>query len=846
MGYDGSTGWHDGGGGGGGGTIGGAGTLNYVAKFTPDGTHIGDSLLFDDGTSVGLGTATPDASAQFDMTSTTQGFLAPRMTAAQRNAIGAPATGLFIYNTGTSLFNYFDGAVWQEIDSNATSEWLLDGNTNGAVKSIGTLDNFDFPFVTNNTERARILSSGEVGIGLPNPTTQLGVAATGFANVESGVVTMYNIGSGVNYLQTALVFESALNTNPSYITARIYAMYDGTNVLDSRLTLQTLGGAGLFVDVLNIQDYCVWSNGKGGVSSNTVYGQHAMSQSATTGTQNSAFGKYALLNLTLGSNNTAVGYEALTLNLIGDNNTAVGFDALYTNTASNNTAVGYSALSHNTIGASNTAIGKGAMENSLVAIHHVAIGEGTLISSAGSYNIAIGSSALAVNGSGVSNIAIGYQSLDANTSGNYNVAIGTGSLGANIISSNNVAIGYGALSKNTANDNSAFGWNALTNNTTGTFNTAIGDQSLYTNTTGISNTTLGYQSGYSNNGRSNVFVGQSAGFAETTTNGATIIGSQWDNGYFNADGNIKIGTGVWTSLVHDINNNIAIGNQASRISHASNVIAIGGGANPWNAAGTRIVAIGTGAQGGNNWGVAYTASDVVAVGHNAMWSNKASFNVAVGSVSLYSTTTGQLNTAIGYHAGYTNSVGDGSVFLGAQAGYYETASNKLFIDNATRASEADGRLKALVYGVFNGTVQNQLLQVNGSLVIQPYLSVTEQTTGGTIGTTNATVGVVAQTIAIPLNKVMGLSVEVVYRKTAGAGVGTIGQGSRIKLDCVVQNIGGVLTLGTIQNTYTDIINAIVGVSATLGINGTNIEVQVTGVINDDITWNVVTKQNLVA
>lgn len=35
-------------------------------------------------------------------------------------------------------------------------EWELDGNSNGAIKSIGTLDNFDFPIVVNGAEVTRI------------------------------------------------------------------------------------------------------------------------------------------------------------------------------------------------------------------------------------------------------------------------------------------------------------------------------------------------------------------------------------------------------------------------------------------------------------------------------------------------------------------------------------------------------------------------------------------------------------------------------------------------------------------------------------------------------------------
>jgi excisionase family DNA binding protein len=45
---------------GGGGAIGGGGTLNFLAKFTPDGNNIGNSVVYDDGTNVGIGTTSPN------------------------------------------------------------------------------------------------------------------------------------------------------------------------------------------------------------------------------------------------------------------------------------------------------------------------------------------------------------------------------------------------------------------------------------------------------------------------------------------------------------------------------------------------------------------------------------------------------------------------------------------------------------------------------------------------------------------------------------------------------------------------------------------------------------------
>jgi N-acetylneuraminic acid mutarotase len=61
---------------------------------------------------VGIGTTTPNASAVLDVSSTNKGFLMPRMTTAQRNAISFPARGLQIVNTDDGCIDLFDGSGW--------------------------------------------------------------------------------------------------------------------------------------------------------------------------------------------------------------------------------------------------------------------------------------------------------------------------------------------------------------------------------------------------------------------------------------------------------------------------------------------------------------------------------------------------------------------------------------------------------------------------------------------------------------------------------------------------------------------------------------------------------------
>jgi hypothetical protein len=66
---------------------------------------------------VGIGTTAPSAAAILTLTSTTQGFLPPRMTTAQRNAISTPPAGLMIYNTSTNKLNVRTASSWEAVTS---------------------------------------------------------------------------------------------------------------------------------------------------------------------------------------------------------------------------------------------------------------------------------------------------------------------------------------------------------------------------------------------------------------------------------------------------------------------------------------------------------------------------------------------------------------------------------------------------------------------------------------------------------------------------------------------------------------------------------------------------------
>jgi len=65
--------------------------------------------------SIGNGFTAANASSILDLTSTTKGFLPPRMTTAQINAITTPAEGLIAFNTTISHLCVYQAGAWAKL-----------------------------------------------------------------------------------------------------------------------------------------------------------------------------------------------------------------------------------------------------------------------------------------------------------------------------------------------------------------------------------------------------------------------------------------------------------------------------------------------------------------------------------------------------------------------------------------------------------------------------------------------------------------------------------------------------------------------------------------------------------
>ncbi|MEO6130690.1 MAG: DUF1566 domain-containing protein [Saprospiraceae bacterium] len=83
---------------------------------------------------VGIGTTTPDGSAQLDVNSTSKGFLLPRMTFTQRNVIASPAPGLVVWCKNCTLYGemqVYNGVAWTNMTGGAASSALAFGESGG-------------------------------------------------------------------------------------------------------------------------------------------------------------------------------------------------------------------------------------------------------------------------------------------------------------------------------------------------------------------------------------------------------------------------------------------------------------------------------------------------------------------------------------------------------------------------------------------------------------------------------------------------------------------------------------------------------------------------------------------
>lgn len=238
-------------------------------------------------------------------------------------------------------------------------------NTGGNSMGIGAITNHPMVLYTNNTERMRIDSSGNVGIGTSSPSGKLDVS-TGINLGLSYLNVAYDIGGGVGWLGGYNVTYSA----------------GVKNVATGALSAASYQSGGVVF-------YTNTSSAAGTVASERMRidstGIALIGTSAASGTNKLQVSTDALINgVTVGlgggnnANNIAIGNSALASNT-GIYNIGIGLGALATTTANNNVGIGLSALAINTSGTQNVGVGRDALIVNVLGNGNTCLGFRTLL-----------------------------------------------------------------------------------------------------------------------------------------------------------------------------------------------------------------------------------------------------------------------------------------------------------------------------------------------------------------------------------------------------------------------------------------------------------------------------------
>lgn len=157
---------------------------------------------------IGMGTASPDASAALDISSSNKGALMPRMTAAQRTAIANPAKGLLIYQTTAPegfYYNYGNAAApdWKLLVTMGSqgSPGIIKSYSNAAIGAYpSTMLSFISPTVTVTVETGQtvfLTASQSLGTYSNYMADEMSLCIFPAYIAATGLDVIHNSGSGI-------------------------------------------------------------------------------------------------------------------------------------------------------------------------------------------------------------------------------------------------------------------------------------------------------------------------------------------------------------------------------------------------------------------------------------------------------------------------------------------------------------------------------------------------------------------------------------------------------------------------------------------------------------------------
>lgn len=178
------------------------GYIGFSSSNTVFGTGTSTELMrLTDAGRLGIGTTAPAASSVLELSSTTRGFLPPRMTTTERNAISSPATGLVIFNTTTAREEGYDGAQWiPRVPTTPDEDSIINGGfdiwqrgTSSTVAGYGAVDRWFNAYIGGTVTQSRqAFTLGDI-LGSNAPTYFLRQSVTGQTLASHYAVTVQRL-----------------------------------------------------------------------------------------------------------------------------------------------------------------------------------------------------------------------------------------------------------------------------------------------------------------------------------------------------------------------------------------------------------------------------------------------------------------------------------------------------------------------------------------------------------------------------------------------------------------------------------------------------------------------------
>jgi hypothetical protein len=175
-----------------------------------------------------------EKSAVLELKSDNQGLLLPRIADTALINTLTPPDGMAIFFIPTNQLLLRANGHWEALGlaSSLNNYWSVNGNSNGALKQFGNIDDYSLPFITNNTERMLIDNLGNIGIG----TSSFDATNPEKLLIDAGTTTSFNLlaakGSIDNYLQLNIQNRSNGTTASSDIVATADNGTESINYID--------------------------------------------------------------------------------------------------------------------------------------------------------------------------------------------------------------------------------------------------------------------------------------------------------------------------------------------------------------------------------------------------------------------------------------------------------------------------------------------------------------------------------------------------------------------------------------------------------------------------------------